>query len=851
MRVAIATAILLVVGMVPLASVPLVSATHFSVGNQDSVGLQPTEAEGSPSICNDASLPGCEEVSDLWLSGTSTTNADGDCEYEPSGDLADAQAEATAATSADAFCGELVYNTAPGQGDYTQVSPPDQDYPGGNAYELTFDAVWSGYVGNYGLSTCLPVFCPGITGSQLLWETVHNTGAQAGISDNAEEANEKEDPDHFQQFAANLQFPQASLVASQASGLYSDSNGWLAQTGDQSIVAFLQTPREDIDLDGDGNVDDDELKALVDGKDLDGDGTEDGLDLKSQGVISASANSLVCAFTPEADVAITATQGNFCEVIFNWFEEEKNPDTDFDGYKDPCGSATYVCGANQPAWYAQLVCKVAPVTGSGWGCAASGGSLGPDSTFATRDTPSRSTTDYDIWHFTVAPAPIECDAEPGFQFATKQDATIPYLAHDLDIFEPATGAVGVDQTDPVREWGHAFGENAGGSTIGTVTGLDVGELLPAERYAVDKDYQVEPNNPGDTSQSLAGVQAETDDPELVRTTGDDCAAFRTGQETHFDPWVDLIDSQVSWSIPAVLTDEPIHADLAAHQHQDAGNAGTTMTGVTTSGQVGMFTDIDDDGEYDQAASSEKSKEAIATGAYELIYDIRVDETTGQLDTDGGCTGGFGQTTITEQASQAGYGAYTGLLQVVYSDAISAPYHDGLGFLGNVSTGDTAYVLLSQSLQAHVERDDPVVQTVIDNALAKVPGFSQSTDVRYVSQEANTTSDFLDQCRQGTGGFSSLWDIVRLCAPGCQGDTVVTSYVMQLPDGTIGGGEIKAFDPDADGTPYDFNANPAGFYDSTNNVHQWFDVDPIDGDETRNTEGSSAPPAEEEDPLPAP
>ncbi len=266
----------------------------------------------------------------------------------------------------------------------------------------------------------------------------------------------------------------------------------------------------------------------------------------------------------------------------------------------------------------------------------------------------------------------------------------------------------------------------------------------------------------------------------------------------------------------------------------------------TAGQIGMFTDKDDSGAYEQADSGNKFTAIDTAGAYPLFWDMFLEDSDGdnvlEPATDIGCSTGFGDTKLTGQMVDAGYMKHTGLLQVVYLTEPSVLIHDGEGFVSAPSLEPTAYVFLSQGLQELREvENSPVLAQAVSNALAKLPGGAPD-NVVYASDLINSQSDFLNQCQQDTGGFSNAWSFSHTCETGCAGDTIVTSYVFQLEDGTIGGGELPTFDPDADGTPFNFDENPVGDL-LTGGVHQWYDVDPFDGDETRNNAESSAPPTE--------
>lgn len=326
-----------------IAVLPSAAAYHLSVGSQDAVGVSPDETPSNPDVGDD-----------LYQRGVETEcPSDLDPDASSPGDLG------------DGFCGRLVYHAGT---DLEQVSPTDQDL---HSPIGTFDVVLTQYVGTYGLDTCYPWCAPaGTTVYGLASQTLTETFPElfpAGAGD--------EDDEGHQSYAVDLRTPHPTLTAPTGA----QGSGWMLPTTDPTFVGFLQ--------DGNGDpIDDQALGDIVTAS------------KGSDGGLPQGALPTVCGFSPEfgspgptREAPLTATPTSVCDVGFTWRSE--GTDTDFGpSGNDRCASATYVCGANQPAWYGQLTCK-------GWtGCQAP----------HEAGDPWHSTGDYDVWHFVAAPVPSLC-----------------------------------------------------------------------------------------------------------------------------------------------------------------------------------------------------------------------------------------------------------------------------------------------------------------------------------------------------------------------------------------------------------------------------------------------------------
>lgn len=797
-------AVLVLAGLTPLAS-----AYHMSVGNYDSVGTSPEETVDAPTVEPGAATTSRDNVQpdpdgNLYERGLVT-----DC-YEVDGNETgtNAASELPAAAAADPICGRLVYNAGTG---FDTRSPLDQDV---RLDGWSFDVQHTSYVGAFSLSACDPWCDPG---GQALFNNVHMVGNQAGLTDNASHADEH-DGEHYQTYSPALLLPQATTTATQESGAY-EGNGWLFPYQDQSMMGFL--------TDGQGDmVSDEELADRVSS-------------LKESDMLPESAVPTVCGFTPDDTITIDAPQIGFCEVAFEFNSdgesltdgEDFRPEEDED-YNDPCASPTYVCGANQPAWYAQKVCNNAaseecPTTPGV--CRRLPGAA-PCTEELEKGDGFESTRDYDIWHWVVAPSPPhECQnvKEPGFLTDAGAGFAHPYIAHDLDIYVTPTGpaaetsgASELQATEHAEHYAVTVADNAR-SGVPSVPGLP--EVDATSQVA--KDDTVEPN-----AKRVDNSQGPVNE---ARSLGDNpCAALVESSETVPDPWVNIIDNQMTRDLVGDVGTGPGDAKdpyLTSADHQDASNRpGPSL--YFTEGKVGVFTDKNDDGDYDQVVANDMFSEIQSAGAYPMFWDMRVDS-DGEPAPSKGCSQGFAQKTLTEQMVNAGYGPHTGLVQVVYLTHPTAMVYYPTNGVATIQQPNTAIVFKSEGLEALWNQEDATTQSLVQQAVDKLP--EEPAQVVHAADLVEPEKDFFSQCGESTGGFTSAWGFVHAAQLGSGGDTIVTEYVFENEgsnEGVIGGaGDIPALT--IGGMSYAFETG----------INQWFDLDPIDNDPSRNAEEDGSPP----------
>ena len=796
-RLAIIIAFVTIVG-----GIPAVGAEHLSVGYEDAPGVAPDEAPEDKSVDADA-----------YDRGTKT-----EC-FASNGSSAD---EIQESRDADPFCGELRYQD---DNELAQESPKDQtflsdeigtfDVRATRSYMLAHEARLIHQDEQVG--ACQP-FCEDNLAGQLAWEAVHTAGSEAGLTDNAGDADDKEREDRLQIYGADIHTPTARYALQEA-GTH-EMDGWLIPGTTRSFVAFLE--------DGEGDpIGEDRLSTMVGDADL------------PQGAIPS-----ICGWTPGRDFGGTGDAAT-CEVEFE-FEGNREQRSDFKGgYNDKCASAGYVCGASAGgAWYANFD-LLAP--------------------FAT--------TDYVKWHWVVAPTLPECGVqEPGFQ--TETDTQQPFLAHDVDVYTPATALANSEDArnspvvaDTALEVGTTQAEEVLEDGTDALPDTPVDDPLPEDTPADEvstsaflKGDRVEPNaapdaNPlEDTSQSLLP------DEDLTRSVDDPCEQLQ-GSETEdtIDPWVDLIDGEtveeattgvqelaetetgVSSQTPGLYGDE-------APSHDDDNHPGPEI--YHTSGNVGMFTDKDDDGAYDTlpgdtvtfSGSKLDSAQIEEVGAYPMIWDVRVQETQDGFELDEGASGcQVNGIPLTKGAAQAGYGGETGLFQAVYLQEPTVVLDDASGEATPYVEGNNIYLFLSNSARTMYDSDtDTELDGQIDSVLAELSAYAKgqvgtAPDVVRPGDEFGRSSDYGPQCIEDTGGFSLELSFTHTCQVDCSGDTIVTGYTFEAdrPEGTIGGGDLlPVFEPQNEG--YDFGEG----------THTWIDVDPFDNDSDRNADGSSAPPTGE-------
>jgi hypothetical protein len=624
-------------------------------------------------------------------------------------------------------------------------------------------------------------------------------------------------------------------------------------------VAFIQDDQGQA-------IDDEELENIVEEK------TE-------RGTLPPSAVPSVCGFTPDADIEAMNTPSSACEVEFRWIGG------DGDGSdSDPCSSETYLCGINKPHWQARVTCVMAATSCGGpassanptdpeiesqapvptpdgpdvdvpesrdpapprTGVAPADGATG-NGWFTNSDPPTSadSTMEYVRWHFVVAPTVSACNglAEPGFRMSS-QVASIPYLAHDLDVYTPAAHSSINDNTNGftnVRDWTQAVARELFGRSDDRVP--DTGEIggpttLPVEetRSNVAKDWIAEPNTVHDRSKEHVHVERDNPCTQLQGTT--------ETPETQ-DPWVDVTDSRV---IKTGAGTDPYQNE---REDQSAGNR-PGPGWYTTRGMTGVFADPNDDGEYEQATSQSVFSDIHEEGAYPMFWDLRLDEEN-EIDTEAGCR--MGEDHLPEMMAEAGYGERTGLIQIVLlregadwyfrDDGLQLEHENIVGLDGDPgSPAPNAYLFMSQGLWELYEDQDHGVRSAVAEMLKQLPVANYdlwpSTEMLEPSEEGR--SDFYPQCQEGTGGFTSRWDFTHHCVEeepiSCEDDTVVTAYLYEDADGdgVIGGSGIPAFQPTG--------SDPYEGFDGSDAYDLWLDVDPLDDDPDRNTRDGSPPTGEE-------
>lgn len=779
-------------------SAPASMARHFSVGVEDGVGLSPEESTSDPSVPHSAYERGtrldCFDAQNLTAENV------------------------RAAARADGFCGDLVYHE---NRSLRHISSEDQDL---NRPVGTFDVVTTHVVGVYGVVTCWP-FCQGPIGDPV-WQVSHEAGNELGLSDTPEEASRQENGDRLQKVAVNFHYPSASRAAQQSTSLW-EMNGWLTPTTARSFVGFV------LDENGDA-ISQSQLDKIV-------------AEQRSEGTLHPDARAQVCGFVPDMSFVFPLPTGE-CDISFNYQAPGDGGANFQNGYRDECDSPSYVCSAvTGPAWYATAAC---------FGTNADRN--GRDSTCG-----GNPHTDYLPFHWFVAPHPSACGGaqQPGASFESNVPGE-PYLAHDLDVYTPSSSIRASTQSRSIPallDYGNRGVQRATQAPLEQIDqsrdeltrplpglpstpspvkdALDAaGDALNSTRL-VQKNDRVEPNAEPvdgieDTSQHLV-----TADSPLQRSLDGPCDLL-SSQETQgtVDPWVDLVDAEVqNFFTPGLNLAYYGNGD----DRQDDGNQpGPGL--LSTPGKVGMFTDKDDDGHYDQAGRDKFDGEAIkAVGAYPMLWDMWVDE-AGDIDRDGGCNSpaAEGTGTLPVLMEKAGYGPVTGLVQALYlgEPTVFADTFNGRAF--PYEEGNNIYLLMSQAAKHYYEGDktdanpmDERIDTVVESlrAFAKGQGAQAPIEVKVPGDRFGYSSDFLTQCPGNTGSFSPKLQFAHECQTGCPGDTIVTAYAFQLTQDTVGGGALPPFTPGTE--PFPFGAGH----------HAWYDVDPLDNDPDRNRDESSRPP----------
>lgn len=799
-----------------LSSVPSSSGRHFSLGAEDGIGVEASESPDDPSVPQDAYDRATR--TDCFSGGRLTVE------------------QTKNATRADGLCGELVYHQD--LENLTHPSSTDQDL---HPRIGTFDVLATHLAGSYPSPTCWP-FCSGPVGDPL-WTLTHDVGGDLGLTDEPDQANRKENDGRLQEVTVNLYYPSASRMIQQEAGAW-EMNGWLMPSAMRSYVGFLE------DADGDP-ISKTELETMVS-------------ELVDSGDLHPETVPTICGFIPDLEFSLALATG-YCEFPMH-YQDPGSGSADFkDGYQDECESPTYACGfVNGPAWYATVPCLATASS--------------RDQTIASQATPpgygrtrtcgGSPNTDYLQLHWFVAPHASRCSGAqaPGASFRTDR-AAYPYLAHDLDVYTPATSLRTAPETrtvpstvDHLDHAGRRATSDPGAAldpalalvndsvpAIPAVPG-QVDEALSSTAYVLKED-RVEPNadpvgSLEDTSQHLVRP-----DGPLQRSLDGACEVLLSSETADtVDPWVDLIDSQANefGTLDTIQTSYATVENPGVYGNSDPRQDDTNHPGpglFTLDGKVGLFTDKDDDGVYDQAPFNDRyDPETIqAVGAYPMLWDMWVDG-DGEVSTSKGCTasGTSAEGRFPEIMADAGYGPTTGIVQAVYlreptvftdlGDGTSVPY----------PSGNNIYLLMSQAPKHFYHPDVPSANPLdarIDEIVSTLTNYAKQTGdvsgsvgVKFPGNALGFASDYSDQCGSAqTGTFLPKVQFLHACQVDCAGDTIVTMYAFELTRGTVGGDAIPPFSPGNE--PYEFGEGQ----------HAWYDVDPFDGDPERNTEDRRAPP----------
>lgn len=803
---AIIATILLVGSVLPLAS-----ARHLSAGFEDSVGVGVDETPEDPSV----------PVED-WERGTTREGC-----FESEGNLS-AQA-ANEAVTADPFCGELIYhqNTS-----LEHIAPQDQVFLDDD-FIGEFDVHNVNYMGSAIERWDQPFVDP-------VWSGIHDAGQILGMTDSAEEADEQ-DGDRTQAYHVALYYPFATHVLQEQTGAW-EMNGPYSQEPYQAFMGFL--------YDSNGEpITDEDLKNRI-----------------AEDDVRDNAIPAICGFQPFSGFAAINAIGP-CGIQLTYIENGDSED--FRGYEDECESPAYVCNpAAGGAWHGRIQCTTT--------CAGN------------------SEFSHEIFHWVVAPVlEQDCDQRaPGFSMEHPGDG-LPYLAHDLDVYTPTASAVEQASFPTTWEWANdapdtaidrAFDETSNVTEEINDLLQNISDELPGApplpplpdtqnvTTFVDKGQRIEPNaHPAgelvETSQSLS------DDPDLQRSSEEDdgpCAPITSDSEVE-DPWVDIVDGETNLGVTGQRSGSGLEnfvgLDLAgftpsdtglfgvgvektglyltAEDHQDGSNRPGPAT-VWTEGKVGMFTDMNDDGDYDQVFLGAKyqPQNVESVGAYPMLWDMWATE-NGEPDLGQGCTI-VGGKSITQLMDDAGYGANTGLAQLIYLNEPTVFFDPATGEAVPYPDGNNIFVLASNSVHQLWEPEGTQTHQLgqeISAAIEDLSGYAEANndgqgppDVRIPADDLGMDANFQGQCDEPTGGFTSSLTFVHDCAVDCSGDTIATVYSFEVTreNGDLGGG-------DEEGSIPVFSTDQTERYDFGQGQHTWIDVDPFDGDPDRNREESSAPP----------
>jgi hypothetical protein len=336
-----------------------------------------------------------------------------------------------------------------------------------------------------------------------------------------------------------------------------------------------------------------------------------------------------------------------------------------------------------------------------------------------------------------------------------------------------------------------------------------------------------------------------------------------------DPWVNYLDSGVSSNrgldvgsgATGLAVDEgPVGLYGSESDTHDRDNDPTADT-YTTEGKVGIFTDKNDDGDYDQVLGGSDSVDGFGeavyqednirtTGAYPMLWDMHAFEEGGEakVDTERGCAI-FPDDEISQVMKNAGYGPNTGLVQAVYlSEPTVFTRASSTNQNPQVYGGNNIYLLFSDAARTLWDGElfdgsdthdlgeevDGLVEDLRAHVSAEQDANPDTLGVEVPGDAYNFDSDYIDQCGQSTGGYESKLSFTHACDAGCKGDTIATLYAFEVTraDGKIGSDELPYFT--VNGTQHSFGEG----------MHTWHDIDAFDGDETRNEQHKAAPPSDE-------
>jgi hypothetical protein len=551
--------------------------------------------------------------------------------------------------------------------------------------------------------------------------------------------------------------------------------------------------------------------------------------------LSSETRYEICGMVPGTEYDSSQAQ-TFCEIRFadQKTGDDGAVDTTADDYDQKCNSPAYVCAAEGPYWRSYNV-----------GIAGSFGG-------------QREQTDVYHMHFVIAPNPHECPLTmPNHLDFDGDGGSMPYLAHDLDVYTPATELAEGPQvsSDGLERYASSFrSETPSVPAIPAPVTETVADAVDTARQPVTETDMVEPNNgdpvdgvPDNSRQAIVEQRGEpTDCQSLVDTETN---------ETR-DPWVNVLDAQVEGDHEAQVGAFGASAgtgntDLYANDEaQDESNR-PGPSSYYTQGKIGVFADMNDDGDYDQNAGGQgvwQADDIQSVGAYPMMWDMRVNGSAEEPENSGGgCPTGPGGSFSSEMGN-AGYGPNTGLAQAIYlrEPTVFTEISTENPKTAEYPGGNNIYVLGSNAIREHWDKDealgntiDKKVDTLVGNLRAHVVtqqgADGDSLDVKEPGAGFDLGSDYLSQCGESTGSFTSQVSFTHHCqAVSCEGDTVATMYTFEVEGTSLYGDTIgsEVVPPLKIGDEvYTFGSGQ----------HTWYDVDPFDNDPSRNQQQQSPPP----------